>query len=206
MGISGTSRWLRAVGQALGLPSDRVEASIRLREERVRKPLAKMAGRWRGLRIAVFADAAMAVGLVELLTELGCQVVLVGLRGGSLGGRAAFDGARERAHLAHLEGCEVLERPSLARIRQAVGERLAAGQLHGVIGSATELGPVRSLPREDLGPAAPFLLELGFPCRDFHCLTQVPFMGYGGVVAMAQRLLTAPRLWDDGRPAPWSGT
>jgi len=205
MGIAGTSRWLRAVGGALGLPADRVEASIRMREERVRKPLAKMVGRWRGLRVAVLADVPMAVGMVELLTELGCRVVWVGLRGTSLGGRAGFDAARARAGLEPLDA-EVVERPSLSRIRAEVGSLLAAGQLQGVIGSATELGPLRSLPREDLGEAGPFLLELGFPCRDFHCLTQVPFMGYGGVVAFAQRLLTAPRLWDDGRPAPWSGT
>jgi len=38
-------------------------------------------------------------------------------------------------------------------------------------------------------------------------LMQKPFLGYGGVAPLAQRLISAPRLWDDGQPGgPMSHT
>ena len=39
----------------------------------------------------------MAAGVVGLLTELGCQPVLIGLRGASLGGERAFREALARS-------------------------------------------------------------------------------------------------------------
>jgi nitrogenase molybdenum-iron protein alpha/beta subunit len=198
MGIAGTSRWLRDVGRAAGVDPNRVEALIQLREQRARAPLRKMGSRWQGRRVAVFAEVPMAVGLCSILTELGFTVGLVGLRGTSLGTADDF-----RAALAcngiELPAALVRDSPSLGRIRQDLTDLLHGDGLDGILGTATELSVLAKLEPTGRG-AGPFRLEFGFPCREYHALMQMPFLGYAGVAALAQRLVSAPRLWDTADP------
>lgn len=194
MGLAGTTRWLREVGDSLGVAPQRVEAYARQREDRARAPIAKMRGRWRHHRVGVFAEAPLAAGLCSMLLELGLQPVLVGLRGRSMGGEAELRAVLERNGLQLPDDAEVLEAPSLARLRDRAARLLRAGRVDGFLGSATELNPIRTL--EPVPNAHPFALEIGFPCERFHALQQMPFMGYGGVVCLAQRLVELPRLWD----------
>lgn len=200
MGFAGTTRWLTTVGATLGLDPRRVAAYTEKREARARASVEKMYSRWSRNRVAVFAEPPLAAGICAMLLELGMQPVLVGLRGKGLGGASYLRGVLERDELALPEGAEVLEDPSLARIQSAVRRLLERGELDGVIGSATELNPIRTMDatqpraRTESPVDEPFVLEFGFPCLNYHALQQMPFMGYGGVVCFAQRMVDAPRL------------
>jgi nitrogenase molybdenum-iron protein alpha/beta subunit len=200
MGVAGTRQWLRDVGAAARVDQNRVEAYIRLRELRVAGPVQQLRSRWQGRRVAVFAEAPLAAGLCGTLIELGLRPVLVGTRGTSLGGPDAVVETLARWGQTLPEDAELLTDPSLSRIRERVGALLAAGGLDGVLGSSTELNILTTLQPTGDAQRGPWRLEIGFPCRDYHALMQLPFLGYGGVVTLAQRLLSAPRLWDDGRP------
>ena len=202
MGLSGTSAWLRQVARAARLDPARTEAYITLRERKASAPLQKVRSRWLGKPVAVMAEAPLAAGLCGVLLELGLRPVLVATQGASLGGAEALHAALGR--MGHTLPADTLvwEDPSLPRFREQVAALLLDNQLDGVFSSATTLAAITSLSPEEVGREGrrgPFLVEVGFPCRDFHALIQLPFLGYGGVVTLAQRILQAPRLWDDGR-------
>ena len=204
MGLGGTARFTRAVAEAASVDTRLVDAYLAKRRARALAPLERLRGRFRGQRVAVFAEAPLAAGLCAMLQDLGLPLAWVGVRGRSLGGEAELRAALERTGYTLPEGVRVDEAPSLQRIRDVGLAMLLDGDLTGVIGSATELGVFRALAPEELGPKlltetlgapAPFMLELGFPCQDYHALGQMPFMGYGGLVSFAQRVINAPRLW-----------
>jgi nitrogenase molybdenum-iron protein alpha/beta subunit len=208
IGLRGSTAFLRAVGRAAGVADGRITAFTQRQEQQIRERMGTMVDRLRGLRVAVFADLPLLVGVVSLLDELGMSVVIAGIRGRTLGGRAALAAALERLGAAIPEGCEVLEDPSLAAVREAVGSRLRSRALDGVLGSATDHNVISTIPASDLlapyageqlHAAGPFRLEIGFPCKEHHCAFPMPFMGYGGVLMWLQRLLSAPRTWDAGR-------
>lgn len=206
MGFAGTRRWLHEVGAAAGVDPRRIASYADRREQRARQPLQKMASRWRSLRVAVLAEPPLAAGICSVLLELGIRPVLVALRGQSLGGSDELRGVLERDGLRLPVEAEVLPSPSLATLRDALRTRLAAGELDGVLGSATEQNLLTTLSPAELGGAdrdrrGPFVLELGFPCWHYHAVQQMPFMGYGGVITLAQRLIDPPRLWDAARGA-----
>ncbi len=198
IGLAGTSRWLTTVAEAGGVNPRLARAYAAKREARAMAPLKKMQSRWRSLRVAVFAEPPLAGGLCNLLMELGLSPVLVGLRGESLGGAEAFRAILEREGRRLPEEAEVLERPSLAHGRDACLELWREGRLDGVLGSATELAPLRTLADEARprtpGKPPPFALEIGFPCREYHALRPMPLMGYAGAATLAQRLVSPPRL------------
>jgi nitrogenase molybdenum-iron protein alpha/beta subunit len=206
MGIRGTSRWLREVGRAVGADAARLERTIEQRERYVHQQLDAMMDRWRSKRVAVFADVPLAAGLCSLLIELGMTPVLVGLRGSTLGGREELDRVLDADGVALPEGAVVLDDPSLFAIREHLARAIDEG-LDGVIGAAPDLNMLASLaPRSHvhdhvsgrLQPQGPFVLELGFPSRDHHAMMPMPYLGYGGVVVLAQRIVDAKRLWDAG--------
>lgn len=209
MGIGGTSRWVREVAAAAGVLDAAVERRIEARERYVRGKLATMVERWRSLRVAVVAEPPLAAGLCALLLEVGLQPVFVGLRGRTLGGAVAFADALDRDGHALPEDCRVVEDPSLHGLREVFADLLAQGHLHGVIGSAPDLNALTTLPAgllagvepPDPQSRGPFLVELGFPCRDHHAMMPLPWLGYGGVLVLAQRIVDARRLWDGGRRA-----
>lgn len=202
MGIAGTGQWLRDVGAAAGADPRRVAAYIQLREQRSHGPVQQLRSRWQGRRVAVFAEAPLAAGLCGVLIELGLRPVLVGTRGTSLGGPDAVTETLRRWDHPLPDDITLLENPSLRLIRDQVTDLLRAGKLDGVLGASTELNVLTTIQPDEVGHPArgPWRLEIGFPCRDYHALMQLPFLGYGGVVTLAQRLLSAPRLWDSGRP------
>jgi nitrogenase molybdenum-iron protein alpha/beta subunit len=210
IGLRGSAAFLRTVGRAAGVAPDRVEAIIRRQEDSVRQRLGTIADRLRGLQVAVFADLPLLVGAITVLDELGLSVRVAGIRGHTLGGKVELLAALDRLGVRLPEGCQVLENPSLARVRDVVGAGLAARQLDGVLGSATDHNALRTLPPtpwlsswagEQMTPTGPFRLEIGFPCLEHHCAWPMPTMGFAGVLIWAQRLLSAPRLWDAGRGA-----
>lgn len=208
MGVRGTSRWLREVGEATGADMARVSKLTAAREAYVFKQVDTMLDRWRSQGVAVFAETPLAAGLCSMLVELGLRPLVVGLRGSTLGGVEDLHAAMARDGLALDPEAVVLDNPSLASIRDHLDRLLAEGRLQGVFGSAADVNVLSTLsPQRHMGshvsgrlePQGPFVVEIGFPCRDYHAMMPMPFMGYGGVVVMAQRIVDARRLWDAGR-------
>jgi len=203
IGLRASTRWLEAVGSAAGVEPSMVSRYTSAREEKAMSSLRKMRGRWSALRVAVFAEAPLAAGLCGLLDELGLRPVLVGLRGSSMGGEGSLREVLDRNGTVLPEDCVVVEDTSLLSVRAACEDLLSRKGVDGFIGSATELNAVTAaLGASGPGPASgdrgPFMLEMGFPCSEYHALQQMPFMGYGGAVSFAQRLVTPPRLMDGG--------
>jgi len=206
MGFAGSARWLRLVAKAAGAPTSLVERFLAGREKAARKQLAPVSGLLRGQRVAVIADLPLAAGTSAVLTELGLDVVLVGVRGQSLGGADQLRDTMQRYGVSLR--AEVLDDPSVALVRSEIGELVAHGRLDGVLGSATDLNAIATLPPRTLlrqtpsgrvHPAGPFTVEIGFPCKRYHVLRPAPVMGPAGMLVWAERLISAPRLWDSGR-------
>jgi len=202
MGIAGTTRWLVEVSEATGADARRVRRLAERRAEYARNQVGIMFARWRSMKVAVVAETPLAAGVCSMLIEFGLHPVLVGLRGQTLGG------ARELQRVLHDDGLSlpddtlVIEDPSLYELRERFSSLLAEGALDGVFGSGPDLNVLTTLTPDvmpDASAGGPFVVEMGFPCKQFHAMTPMPWLGYGGVVVMAQRILDARRLWDSGR-------
>ena len=212
IGVRGTSRWLRAVGAGCGVAEPVVERFVKAREAYVLKQLDTMMDRWRSRRVAVIAELPLAAGLCSLLIELGFNPVLVGIRGESLGGAEDLHASLTRDGLRLEPDAVVLENPSLFTLRGQFEALLEGEGLDGVFGAAPDLNMLTTLSPKlhvharssgAVEPQGPFLVEIGFPSRDFHAMMPMPFMGYGGVIVLAQRIADARRLWDSGRVMTW---
>lgn len=210
IGIANTTRWLRAIGGAAGVPEAKIERYVRAREEQMRTHLMRWTPHWRSKRVAVIAEPPLAAGVCAMLVELGLSPRLVGLKAQSLGGKDAFLAACARSGTALPDDLEILEQPSLALLRDRFTALLRDRHLDGILGSATDLNVLHTVPPETfmarhaggaMHPQGPFQLEIGFPKRDFHASYPMPFVGYAGVMMWAQRILDAPRSWDAGRRA-----
>jgi len=205
MGLAGTSAWLRGVGAAAGVGGAVIDGVIEAEVASVRRRLNMVYDRVRSQSVAVVADLPLAVGLVSSLLELGLRPSLVALRGTKLGKEGQFREALDRLGLQLPDDTQLMMDPSLDGLRSALLDARQAGRLDGVFGASTDLHMVASLPsdvffvedrRGGRVPFGPFLVEVGFPTRDHHVLVPRPFMGFEGVVHLAQRILDAPRIWD----------
>jgi len=202
MGIGGTSRFVRELAACTRTDRRKVEAWIHKRVSSIQPHLDHLSG-LRGLRVAVFADTPLAVGLVTILRELGVELAMVGLRDDVLGGPEAFQASVEKNGVRLNDDCEVVRRPSLRRIRQWVLDTSASGELQAVIGSAIELNALSHAVSVRGALSRLALIETGYPSKDHHAALGVPSFGYTGVLVWAQRLLDAvmtPRLGARGGP------
>ena len=208
MGIAGTSRWLREVGAVAGVQQARIEAVVAHKEAQVRKRIGMARQALEGKRVALFADVPLLVGLCTVMLELGLMPVLLGIRGHTLGGEQAVREGVARNGFVLPENLPFLESPSLHAVREAIRELRDLDGVDGMVASATEFNAITTLPAdtfvrydyrgEPVGRGM-FALEAGFPCKRYHVTRPSPFMGYAGVMGWADRLLNAPRLWDNGR-------
>jgi nitrogenase molybdenum-iron protein alpha/beta subunit len=178
-----------------------VEAFIASQLEHARPQLAKVSERFRGLRVAVFAETPLAAGLCGLLMEMGMLPVWVGLRDESLGGRQALEATLAADGFSLPEDAQVSQRPSLRCVRKRILELAGERKLHGIFGSAVELGLLRTFSARELSEIYPdfpaqkhilFELECGFPSSNYHLTHATPSLGFGGAVAWAQRILNTP--------------
>lgn len=208
MGLAATTRWVRTIAEAAGRWTPRLAQRLAQREAYALAQVDTMLDRWRSQSVVVVAEPPLAAGLCGLLLELGFHVELVGLRGSTLGGAQAFHAAMARDGHALDETCEVLDDPSLATLRDRFAALSEAGRFDGLFGSAVDVNVLTTLaPRTHarghvagrLEPIGPFVVEIGFPCRDFHAMMPMPWLGYGGAVVLAQRIVDAKRVWDSGR-------
>jgi nitrogenase molybdenum-iron protein alpha/beta subunit len=208
LSLRGADAFVRAVARAAGVPATRAESLIQAERAAVEARLGLARERLRDQRVALLADVPTAAGWLSLLEELGMRPAFVGLRGHTLGGTDALQAALDGLGARLPPGVPVLEQPSLRELQTRVAALLRQGRLDGVLASATELNAISALgPELLLAPYAGSLsaqpglwhLEIGFPCKAWHCTRPMPFLGYAGVLEQAQRLLDAPRLWDSGR-------
>lgn len=202
LGLSGTTRWLRRVAEVVGADRARTEDFIATQLSHARSQLNKLADRVRGIRVAVFADTPLAAGLCSLVAELGLKPVLVGLRDRSLGGLESFRAVLQQDAIQLPDDVEVMENPSPARIRDKLFGLMLERRLQFVLGSSVELNlfstwtadevlRIISSPGHQASGPAMLGLEIGFPSSGYHLTHAAPFMGFGGAVALAQRILQA---------------
>jgi len=201
IGLRGSKLWMQTVARGAGADPRRAALKGAARARSVEVRLGPYAARLKGQRVAVFADLPLLAGLMSLLDELGLEVVVAGIRGHSFGGRAELSEALSSCGAPGLDGVEVLEDPSL----QLGAERVVAriGQIDGVLASSAEINALATYGQEALhiDGRGPFVVEVGFPCKRYHAVSNQPAYGFAGVFTWAQRLLDAPRLWDSGLDA-----
>jgi len=201
IGLRGSTRWMQAVAKGAGADVRRATLKAAARARSVEVRLGPFAARLKGLKVAVFADLPLLAGLLSLLDELGVHVVVAGIRGHSFGGRAELETAVTAYGAPGLDEIEVLEDPSLQLGTTTIATHI--GHLDGVLASSAEINALATLGQEALHRAGrgPFVVEVGFPCKRYHAVSNQPAYGFLGVFTWAQRLLDAPRLWDSGLDA-----
>ncbi|MFH2010402.1 MAG: nitrogenase component 1 [bacterium] len=206
VGVRGTTAWLEQVGRTSGVPETKVADVTRRLARYTRQELELLRNRVVGVRSAVFAEAPLAAGFCDLLDEVDMPPALVGIRGRSLGDDADLAAALTRIGAPLRPDATVLTDPSYRLVRRALLDAIATRRVSAAVGSAAELsdlsqGKVRERLRDhldasgiggDLGAGqdirfAPLIAC--FPATGFHALHPQPTFGFGGAVAIAQRLL-----------------
>ena len=191
MGLRPIAVWLKTVAKATQTYSAHLEQLIQRKEEVVRKKLTAVSLYTKGKRVAICADLPHAVGLCAMLSDLGVEVVLVALRGQSLGNASDFQEALLQNEVPVSEDMLVLLDPSLHCLGEELGALIDLEDVDGIIASSTELNMVEQLPVPSL---IPFGLEFGFPCKHYHTIRPAAYMGYTGILVLADRIVNAPSL------------
>lgn len=182
VGLIGTSLFLREVGRAAGIDRAKVEDLIEREMTRAAPLLAHAARRLRGMRAAVFLEQALAAAVTGFLLDLGLEVALVVLT----------DGDGEEGFAQRLERLK----PETARMPQKVLVMPSRNEWLEVFEAESAVRPVQvavgsAVQTAALNPHLTFVVELGYPAVHWHALYPMPFMGFNGAVAFAQRLLNA---------------
>jgi nitrogenase molybdenum-iron protein alpha/beta subunit len=126
----------------------------------------------KGRRIALFADGAKLHGLLGLCRDVNAVPVLAGV----------LDGRASRMTDARSDRLEVLDDPGDGTVHRRLRDLGPAG-----IDLVVAPAPIATMAQR-MGLRA---LEFGFPCRAHQALYPVPYAGYGGVRALAARMLEA---------------
>lgn len=184
LGLAGSQAFLRKVGQAAGLDQGRVESVIEREMSRAVPRIAHAARRLQGVRAGVFLDTAMAAAVTAFLLDLGMEVPFVALTDREDADDVRFREALERlapagAPVPEVVLCGPSRNESLRRFLQAAARR----PIPVAVGSAIQ--------RLVLNRHLTFVVELGFPATGRHALYPMPFLGFNGAVALAQRVLDA---------------
>ncbi len=188
IGLDGTTRWLRAVGEATG----RESAVDAVAERRLTRFVPRL--EWvvphhlLHRRLAFVGDPFLAAGLTAMGRELGFEVA------------EAFLMGKER-HREALVDPELL--PETTHWQPAAG--LVTRRLHEIHADHPLDLVVTNTHYLHLSRAAdlPFL-ELGFPNTLSHHLTPAPTLGYRGCLHLAEQLMNRLALVDSlARPVPF---
>ena len=199
VGLTGTTAFIRKVGESFGLDHAMVEGVCDRELARAVPIIRRAVGSLSGTRVAVFLDTHLAAAVTSFLTEIGCEVPVVFLTDGASASRDRFMAACARL------GALFADPDPGASGLAARGPRVVAGASRNrqylefmrecerefipvVVGSSLQKAAFR---RGDIR-----VIEMGFPCAEKHWLYPMPWMGYNGAVAIVQRLLDASmRSW-----------
>lgn len=171
IGVTATDSLLRCLAQ---LGGREIPAELRLERGRLLDAYADGHKSVFGLRVAVYGEEDLAVGLAAWLAEVGCTPVLVASGGES--------GRMEAALGAQIEGfgrlgCRVMQGADFTAIRaaaQELGVQLLVGNSKG-FPSAKALG----LP----------ILRAGFPVHDRFGGARILHLGYAGALSLYDSLV-----------------
>jgi nitrogenase molybdenum-iron protein alpha/beta subunit len=179
MSVTGTSRFLRQIGQTLGLPRKRVEAAIGRELGRLKRGAELARRQLAGRRFAVFADAPRAAGVVASLTEVGAVPALIGVLYARFGDRTDVVQRLEAHHEVELpESVRWLADPD-ARTLQELDWR----QFDVVVGTTWQGEWLADEP-------TPFV-EFGFPSEQRHFVFPAPYLGYSGFARFVEQVMHA---------------
>jgi len=170
MGLDGTTDFLRTLGAAFGL-EDRAEALIRSGERETLPKLRMVLPRWFMEKdFVLVTDPHLAEPLADTLLLFGCrpQAIFVTAKPG-----------HSNRNLSNKYGVDVIEEPTSRQIETKIATLVAGKKLDFVLGSTTRI-PVLA---ETFS-----IIEFGFPSHFTHHLVPMPFMGYGGVLGLAERI------------------
>ncbi len=184
VGLTGSAAFLRGVGKAAGVDPGRVEAVIDRETARAVPLIAHAARRLQGVRAGVFLDTAMAAAVTAFLLDMGLEVPFVALTDRDDADEGRFRAALSRLAPAGAPAPEVVLRgpsrnESLRRFLEVAAER----PVPVAVGSAVQ--------RLVLNRHLTFVVELGYPATQRHALYPMPFFGFNGAVALAQRVMDA---------------
>lgn len=186
LGLAPTVRWLEQIAAGVGVEPNIVEGYVAAERERLAPAVRYARERLHGLELAIFSDTVTAAHMSVLATELGMDVVLVGLMDRTLGGETRFRSILQSFDVSLRDNAEVLENPTIQ-------------QLARIEDAADEIPPFDMIirPTFDFFPETVPVLEMGFPSRFAHTVFPLPTYGFNGVGVMCQRLTEAcsrPRI------------
>ena len=188
IGLEGTTRWLRAVGEAIGHAEEAWAVSELLLPRAVRRLEWVVPHHLLHRRLAFVGDPFLAAGLTAMGRELGFEVAEAFILGKERQRESLIDPAALPA-ATHWQ-------PPASLVTRRLRELHADRPLDLVVTNTHYLHLTRAA---DL----PFL-ELGFPDALSHHLTPAPTLGYRGCLHLAERLMNRLALFDAlARPVPF---
>ena len=185
LGLQGTQGWIERLGATLGV-EDRAEEYVDRELREIVPQLEWMLPRYFvGRSVMIFADRLLLPHLSAFVSELGCHVSGVGctsvsyVRGAAGASSHAIDSA---PHLPLVPG----------ELEAAVEEAQRNGEVDLIIGN--------SLLRQILAHTGIPFVELGYPANFHHCLHPAPYLGFGGVRVLVERMINAMEEGNLRRP------
>ncbi|MFA6451076.1 MAG: nitrogenase component 1 [bacterium] len=181
MGLNGTTRWLENVSRAAGADEQITARFIRAEKEKT-ELLLDIAKRCIGVKkICVIQATPLAAGCSALALELGLELESVILLDFSLGGGDEFLSALARITGRDIpDNINIYENPSWSEIS-------GLPELSG--GPAIIISP--AIDMEKSQSSLLNIIELGSPSSNMHMIYPMPYLGYGGAIALAQRIMDA---------------
>lgn len=196
VGLEGTSRFVRALAEALG-HQRRAEAWLEGQlGDAARKLEWILPKRLFGKRLVVIADPHLGAAVTGALTELGCRVPL-----------RIYWSTETHVEPAERSGADpLLVNPQAADVLTAM--RIMNQEPHPpdlLLTNSQALTLLRKVP----GPDVPWV-EIGFPSFHSHALFDAPWLGLTGVLGLVDRVANAlaraqvpvPAADLDSRPEP----
>lgn len=175
VGIDGTASWLRSLAGVAGASHTAeafIDAELSVLVPKLRRVVREL---FAGARLLLAADPHMAHSLLPALTELGFRIDALLLR--SRNAPLLYQTVEHiRNQAEHVLVNWDLSVPDL----HAQWQRQVAEGSQLIIATSSERAAAMDLP-------VPFL-ELGFPCYVRHALFDAPWMGFKGLLWLADRL------------------
>ena len=186
VGIDGAVAWLLETARAAGCDLNRTQSVIR-RETKKLKPLMEIAGaRLRGRHVVIIADTPLAACLAVMAARLDMVIDAVCLSDRSLGGKSALlDYIRDFAKEIPTD-FDVFENPDWYRIKHLFEEDMSRNR-----DSEKRLFLMHHIDLNEEIARGIKRVEIGIPSCAKHYVYTLPYMGFNGAAALAQRLLDA---------------
>ena len=177
-GFSGSAAWVRRVGEAVGAEKKRTEWFIEKQVQAAKEQISKVATRVRGFPVTIFAryPAGRRIVLPDdgpgyaTCPHRDCETK-VSAAGPPILKRVERMGHRLPAEIEILEAPSTLEAKALLRKKE---------EWQLVIGSSDE---------RIMADRSTRFIEIGFPSAHYHVTKPEPYMGFGGAIAFAQRVI-----------------